>query len=265
MLAVALIFPQHGTLRGTDSLSASVELDKLALVRAGARAATPGGDLAPSPATLHVALYVAAENGAVTRPQNRDGITSDPSTIETPGNVRWDADVIVLGGLTARPTSSSTAAGTVVAANAVQLKSRRPGRSRRPIGLPVPLDADGSIHVADIANSGYGDVVMEADDAIANEEYLHERRQPAWPMFEFRDTLAERHDPQLLAARPEALEDRRGQRPLRRRPAGAARSPTRGGEQLRAVRELQFDLRYAAPASYVDIEQRAATARSRSS
>ena len=269
VLAVALIFPQEGHLRGTDSLTDVVNADDGVLVVVGARTDDPGtsvivnvttnklaatghglenGDrvyvLAStvpgglSPATpyyivgaaandfqlsqtyggaaidltsagsavrvvldrlarnfsgLELSLYGSAHTGIVDRPEHRDGITYDDDTEVRSGRILWDADVIVLGGLEGSPLLVIDADGKVVDARAIKVLNSAGLPVTPVVGLPVPLDPSGGITVADIANSGYADIALEADDDIANEDYTSAKGNAnlPWPTFEFRDTLAE--------------------------------------------------------------------------
>ena len=260
VLAVALIFPQEGHLRGTDSIVAEVNVDKGVLVTAGARVA--GGGLTASPTGLHVALYVAAENGAVSRPEHHDGIWYDDDGEVRGGDVKWDADVIVLGGLDGAPYLVVGSDGKVKAANAVKLVNSSGALVSPVVGAAVTLDAAGAIQVADITNSGYADIVMKADNAIANQDYTGTPgdANASWPMFEFRDTIAEvtivnysAH--KLKIGKIDVVNDLTGANPLVRLTPNAGASTG-----FKATATLEYDLRHAAVPSYVDVEQRASGA-----
>ncbi|MEO6651293.1 MAG: hypothetical protein ABIP17_01380, partial [Ilumatobacteraceae bacterium] len=252
VLAVALIFPQEGHLRGTDALVNVVDVDRGVLVVAGARLATPAGGLKASPSGLHVALYVEAHNGPVNYPEVRPGITYDSDTDVRTGHVWWDADVIVLGGLFGAPFLVVDSDGIVRAVNAVQVIDSSGLPAVTPtVGQPVPLDAFGGITVADIINTGYADILMEADTSIDNQEYTTVAGNPngEWPTFEFRDTL---DSVTILDASNKALRigginvvnDLAGGNPL---------------VQLRSAASgvsIEFDLRRGAAPSYVDVEKR---------
>ena len=58
------------------------------------------------------------------------------------------------------------------------------------VGQQIQRDAANGITVAAIANSGYADIKFHADSTVRNEAFTGSG-SPPWPVFEFRDTLAE--------------------------------------------------------------------------
>ena len=193
-LSVSTIPPQEADANGTDSFSATVDLDASVTVFAGGRTGT-GGDLFTSPPGLQLALYVDAHNGTITVNNKRDDshgdnfFDHDQTATARSAPIRWDADVVVLGGQHGNPLLVVDANGKVVAINDVQLIDSVTHLAYTPgIGDSVDPHGDGSYTIADISNTDYADVLFEADDTIANQTF-NGSGTPPWPVFDIRDNL----------------------------------------------------------------------------
>ena len=229
--AVALIPPQGSRGLGRANLDASVDLDPGVTVVVGVRRSAVGGLIGTPDADLQLALYAQASNAATA-----NGATIGKSCVFTNGDRRcgvivWDADVIVLGGMEGSPLLVVDSVGNVVKQNALTI-----------------VKSGTTITVNDIINSGYGDILFEADDTIDN--------GGGAPVFDWRDTLATvtivDHSAGLLiinkidvvndlAATSGAL--------VRLRPNEGA------GSTLRGKATIEFDVRHSAAPSLVDIQK----------
>jgi len=284
-IAVAVVFPQEGYSRGKDKINDEVNADKGALIVAGARAASPGGDLFAADtdqSTNPVALYVFAKHAAITPKYEQEPTSVFHYTGHTSADsahVRWDANVTILGGLGGSPLLMVGADGKIKAINAVQLYDASGKLVTPNVGDDVPLYKvdpllEGVIRVGDILNTGWADILMVAGNTIVNQDYLPPsgtsvlgKADYDWPVFEWRDTLAEvtivNYSPHpLRIERIDVVNDYKiDPNPLvdGAHPVVELKAP--GGEQdFRANVQLEFDVRHVAATSYVDIEQRSATA-----
>jgi hypothetical protein len=194
---------------GIDSLTSVVKTDAFVTVSAGMRAG-PAGDLLASPIGLQLALYVAGVTGAVAfvTETKDDFVTgSAQNGSQRASLIQWDADVAVLGGAQGSPLLIVGPAGRVDAVNGVQLvrdsTTAIPGCTVPSAEIYTPSvndcvdpDGNGSYTIADIGNSGYGDVFFQTSDSTTGQFTPFIENQLAdgtsnhpWPVFEFRDTL----------------------------------------------------------------------------
>jgi Ca2+-binding RTX toxin-like protein len=269
-VAAAIIFPQEGISRGRDELNDVIDADKGALVIAGARAGVSEGDLAvvdTNQSSNPVALYVQAHNGAFSNRKYNQEPSSvfhyERHTSEDIKIVRWDSNVTILGGLAGAPLLMVDGNGKIRAINAVELFDVNGNTVTPAVDSDVPLH-NGEIHVAAIVNAGWADILMEADQKIVNADYvapgsIRGQADYPWPIFEWRDTLPGvtivNYSPHnLRLSNIDVVNDYEppGSYPL---------VELRGGSADWQVNvTLEFDVRHVAGTSYVDIEQRSATA-----
>jgi Ca2+-binding RTX toxin-like protein len=182
-IAVALIPPQNSFAEGTVTLDSSVKAVADLVVSAGARnVSRTGEDLAAGQSGLvgngglgqAMALFGSAKVDAPV-------INAGPGAA-THGEVRWDADVVVLGGLNGSPELVVDASGKVVRANAVTVDGATPV-----VGTAADADGDGTITVGAIANGGNGGILFYADDMVRN---ATTPGATGWPLFDFRAGLS---------------------------------------------------------------------------
>ena len=270
-LAVAIIFPQEGYSRGRDEMNDVIDADKGALIVAGARADTPGGglfDADTNESTNPVALYVFARNGFIGRNYNQEPSSifhyTDHSSDAT-AHVFWDSNVTILGGLEGAPLLVVDASGIVRAANAIKLYDENDDLVTPQVDQPVPTQ-DGVIHVGDIVNTGWADILMEADNTIVNQDYVAPNGTSIpgaagddWPIFEWRDTLPEVTivNYSLHKLKIGNIDVVNNYLPSGSKPLVELQAASSG---FKGNLKLEFDVRHTGGTSYVDIEQRSATA-----
>ena len=170
--AAASIPPQKLTFEGTNSLVNSVTTDQDVTVIAGRAGPSTTLNVAVGSAT---ALYVQAANNfllSITDAEGTPAIFQGGSpTLNYRGDIGWDADVVVLGGSAGAPQLVIGADGTVLAVNNVLVNGVAPKVGDR---------LTGSISVSPIATSGGGNVVMQAENTIANVK----SKAGDWPLFQ---------------------------------------------------------------------------------
>jgi hypothetical protein len=198
------------------------------------------------------------------------------SHLSTSAPVEWDADVVVLGGLRGSPYLIVDGNGTVVAVNNVKVKGSSGSLVTPTVNQPVPTFG-GDIVVGDITNDGYADIYMAADSGIDNKEYSSTKgdaTQP-WPTFEFRDTLDQvtivnYSSHKLVIGKIDVVNTVfAGATPP---PAGAlplvtlwpncgdSAATCTGTTGFETSAKLEFNVQHASAPSYVDVEQRPASA-----
>jgi hypothetical protein len=180
-LAVALIPPQNSFREGTLSLNSTVNTPANMVVTAGARDVSRAGeDLAAGKSGLRdnsalgqaTALYAGA---AVTAPSVNAGPAATPA-----GEIRWDADVVILGGLEGAPELVIDASGNVVRANAVKIGGVTPV-------IGTAATSGNTISVDAITNDGNGGILFYAENVIKN---VATSSTAGWPLFDFQAALA---------------------------------------------------------------------------
>ena len=169
-LAVALIPPQNSFAEGTVNLDSVIDTAADAVVTAGARDnSRAGDDLAADKSGLRdnsvlgqsMALYAQA---IVTPWTPRyPGKAGDGGTNDDSGTVRWDADVVILGGLQGAAELVINADGDVVRANAILVDGAIPV-----VGEAADSNDDGTIDVQ-VTNGGNAGVLFYADNVIRND------------------------------------------------------------------------------------------------
>ena len=170
--------------------------------------------------------------------------------------------MVILGGLHGSPYLVVGADGKVKAVNQVQVKdcerNVRDADRRRAVHSTAARSSSATSSTPATPTSA-----MEADNDIDNRTYLTSTKGNAnqpWPMFEFRDTLdavtiLNYSSHKLTIGKIDLVNDLAGQGPL------VTLKPNRGvSTTFEATAKLEFDVQHAAAPSYVDIEQRAATA-----
>ncbi|HEY3484659.1 MAG TPA: hypothetical protein VGK49_04705, partial [Ilumatobacteraceae bacterium] len=97
-------------------------------------------------------------------------------------DVRWDADVLVLGGRHGSPLLVVDADGVIQALN--NLKVWADAGKTQPLGLGDNVGAD---YFVLVENDGYADIFFGAESNVLNESRTG--GSPRWPIFIFRDNL----------------------------------------------------------------------------
>ena len=171
----------------------------------------PYGAVRPTLPGLQLALYAAAHMGFIFFSGLIEGIHYENDTQDWTSQIRWDADVVILGGMDGNPLLVVGADGTVEAVNAVKLVDDAHPDDRSydytpSVGDSVDPDGDLSYTIASIGNTGYGDILFVADanahfvgdsvtntadnsHNIANDQAAGTTDHP-WPIFDMRDNLA---------------------------------------------------------------------------
>ncbi len=184
-LAVGIVPPQHSETAGTLSFVAKVVTAALSHVRAGVRSVATQLEvpiMAPASPYPRLALFVDTTTSvSVTnhefRIQTQQGY-HDKNTSSTPDTARidWDGDVTIFGGSDGAPRLVIDPTGEVVVANGVLID-----------GAPAFVgQMVGSAFTVSVTNDGPGNVLMTADNTIANVT----TSAGSWPLFIFSDTLA---------------------------------------------------------------------------
>ena len=213
---------------GSDHNSghSKVTTNQNALVIAGARIdanAAHTGLVMSATDPGHVALYSEATS-ALDQDHGADAA----------GNIYWDANVVILGGLDGSPLLVVDHDGTVLASNAVTYTETATDLTVNPIG-----------------NTGYGNVLFNSRNNITNDETNGKLLSAPYPVFEFRDTLADvtivdYSDLHLHVGSINVVYDRSD--PLKI-VEPIVRLVTGGSESI------EFDLKHSAAPSLVDIEK----------
>ena len=274
---------QDAYAKGSNQTFDVVTASDAVLVTAGARPAGGGGLQDPRP-DLEVALYVLSHAGPVNEPQRSTDLDRNYvdwhqengcDTGYNDGNgcpgakdssVKWDADVLVLGGTGGAPLLAIRADGSIAAANGVRIVQpgagsfipvAGPAGSCSTAGSPSCADPDrnGAYVVEQIPVTGYADIVMTADYVIKNETSTGPLGNP-WPIFEWRTTLDSITilDYADLEATVRALDVRLGATTNDARVVlGTATGiPKPRGDGYTPV---QFDVRHRAGTTLVDVEK----------
>ena len=270
-LAVAIIPPQAAHAGGTDDFDVEVDTDKNVLVIAGARRDEADSGLAVLPSPGNVALYGQADNVTLSV-DNAPALDSDryrdsnQSSSPRNGDIDWDADVVILGGLEGAPLLVVDADGKVVAVNAVKVNGVVPA-----VGADVDPDANGEYTIGPILNSGYANVLLFADNEVEPEDFASNtdgEPNQTWPVFQFNDTLdsvtlVDYSGKRVVIQDIDVVNDLLGGEPLVVIQAISGASTDTlldpdGPHAFRSHATLEFDVRHAAAPAYVDIEKRGA-------
>ena len=121
-------------------------------------------------------------------------------SVQHSAEIKWDADVTVLGGGEGEPVLVVDGQGIVQRVNGVKLRcdavqttgpcTTGVSEYTPTVNASVDPDGNGSYTIADIVNGGFGNVLMSArstsSDAIRNETSTD---AAGWPLFDFKVTL----------------------------------------------------------------------------
>ena len=201
---------------GSMVVHTTIDADADAHVTAGVRAATGGPLDHPAQGGTNgnypaLALFVEAFTA---NPSDTTGefkvwtssIGGDGSfdhyrgSVQQGAEIKWDADVTVLGGSEGEPVLVVDDQGIVRRVNGVKLRcdavqttgpcTAGVSEYTPTVNASVDPDGNGSYTIADIVNGGFGNVLMSArstsSDAIRNETSTD---AAGWPVFDFKVTL----------------------------------------------------------------------------
>ena len=153
--------------------------------------------------------------------------------------------MLVLGGVRGSPLLVVDDGGIVRAVDDGRKLINAGGAAYTPgVGDLVDPDGDGLYTIADIENTGYADVLFEADDTIANESSNGTSSSPLWPMFDMRDTLT-----------AVTIVDRSGKAMTVSKIDVVAQSGDSIVRLTAATTTIQFDLRHSVAPSLVTIQK----------
>ncbi|MEO8272583.1 MAG: hypothetical protein ABI620_00785, partial [Chloroflexota bacterium] len=288
---------QKGIAEGSDDTLNQVIGKRGVLVTAGQRPADGGGLRNPR-SDLQVALYVKTDVLSVGWPQHyADGLLIDTNYVDQHcensgdcgfhddldtagisgadsepypgpinGPIRWDGDVVILGGSAGDVTLVVRADGTVAAASGVTVTDARgtftptsgpEGTCPTTPGSFVPwciVPVSGGYTVTPIPATGYADIVMDGRDCIRNDvDVCTTQSNLTWPTFEWRDsigsvTILDYSDMDVRVGAIDVLIRSSSS------PAQVVLTPLRGNP-TNGWTPLQFDVRHRVADGIVDIEK----------